>query len=762
MNKANNKSAIRTIITGVLIIIFFISIVLMYYRMIYEEKREGLIMSGRMAASQAADQFSAYLSTNEDLIKFTAYTLDEMITANKSDAEIQDYLVGQSTAIRNAVIENSTGLYGYINGRFFSGTNWVPPDDYVATDRPWYTNAMSNPGQLTILEPYVDVQSGNTMLALGKTLCDGESVISVDISLDQMQKLTEEAVSGGGSDIEMILTGDGVVVTHSDISEVGKHYVAEDDSFGAHLVSMLGTSDDSFFEFYYLGFHYIAYDVSFGEDWHCISVHDATRVFEPLNRILGITIGVVLATVLILGAVLGVSNKRSIIAQKAMAENAAKTAFLSQMSHELRTPINAVLGMNEMILRECDDTKILGYSKNIKKSGHELLGFVDEILEYSIRGSEAATDKPSQNEDHEEKEHTAHKLSLIAPEAHILAVDDNPMNLTVLENLLRRTQIQLDTADSGDEGLRLAGETKYDLILMDHMMPDKDGIETFHELRSRTDDLNSNTPVICLTANAISGAREHYIAEGFVDYMTKPVDAGLLEEKLIRYLPGDKVEFVELEEEDVQDQIEIPECLLKLAGSDIIDIYKGMENSGSVEDYMALLKIFYDSVDDKYAEIEGYLSEGDITDYTIKVHALKSSARIIGAMGFGEEAQDLEDAGKREDMEYINEHHEGFMEAFMSFKDLLGDIILTEQDEDSGSADTDKPMADPDLMSIVYEEIKASAEEMDCDRLQAVFDDMEGYIIPEEEASLWGRLRTASNNYDYDAILQLMEDDKRS
>jgi hypothetical protein len=127
-------------------------------------------------------------------------------------------------------------------------------------------------------------------------------------------------------------------------------------------------------------------------------------------------------------------------------------------------------------------------------------------------------------------------------------------------------------------------------------------------------------------------------------------------------------------------------------------------------------------------------------------------------MGFGEEAQDLEDAGKREDMEYINEHHDGFMDAFRSLKDLLGDILADENEDNGESVEADKPVADPDLMSIVYEEIKASAEEMDCDRLQAVFDDMEGYIIPEEEASLWDRLRTASNNYDYDAILQLMED----
>ena len=110
-----------------------------------------------------------------------------MIRENKSEQEIQDFLVGQSTAIKNAVSENATGLYGYIQGRFYSGTGWVPPAGYDATQRPWYTKPMSNKGVIAFLEPYTDLQSGNTMLALGKTLCDDVSVVSVDVSLDQIQ-----------------------------------------------------------------------------------------------------------------------------------------------------------------------------------------------------------------------------------------------------------------------------------------------------------------------------------------------------------------------------------------------------------------------------------------------------------------------------------------------------------------------------------------------------------------------------------------------
>ncbi len=217
------RLTIRNTVIAVLVIVFFTGIIIIYYRMLYNEKRNNIVKTGELTAKESADDIDRYLTTNIDSVKLAAYTLDEMINEGRTDEEIQNYLVNDSTAIRSAVIENSTGLYGYINGRFFSGTNWEPPEDYEATERPWYKRPMENPGEITILDPYIDVQSGNMMLALGKTLCDGVSVISVDVSLDQIQNLTEEAVKNGNSDIEMNLNDKVMVVAHSDIGEVYKN-----------------------------------------------------------------------------------------------------------------------------------------------------------------------------------------------------------------------------------------------------------------------------------------------------------------------------------------------------------------------------------------------------------------------------------------------------------------------------------------------------------------------------------------------------------
>ena len=159
------KYIIRNLVFTVLVIAFFVSIISVYHINLYTEKRESIIRKGEATAKDAADQVEKYLSTNINSVNLAAYALDEMIGENKSDKDIREYLVAQSSAIKNAVYENSTGLYAYINGRFFSGTNWTPPDDYDATDRPWYTRPFDTPGEITILDPYLDIQSGNYMLA---------------------------------------------------------------------------------------------------------------------------------------------------------------------------------------------------------------------------------------------------------------------------------------------------------------------------------------------------------------------------------------------------------------------------------------------------------------------------------------------------------------------------------------------------------------------------------------------------------------------
>ena len=129
----------------------------------------------------------------------------------------------------------------------------------------------------------------------------------------------------------------------------------------------------------------------------------------------------------------------------------------------------------------------------------------------------------------------------IAPEAEVLAIDDNPMNLMVFKNLLKKTKVKIDTANDGYEGLKYAQDKKYDLIFFDHMMPGKDGLETLHKMKEQKDNPNLDTPCICLTANAISGAREYYLDAGFDEYLTKPVDSSRLEEMMCRFLPSEKI-----------------------------------------------------------------------------------------------------------------------------------------------------------------------------------------------------------------------------
>ncbi len=913
-DKTYKRITFRSILIGVMVVVFFVSIIVMYYNMIYKEKRECIIKSGKMAAIKSADQFDRYLSTNIDMINLTSYTLNDMIENHRSDSEIQEYLVGQSTAIKNAVQENSTGLYAYINGRFFSGTNWIPPEGYDSTARPWYTKPMSNPGKLTILEPYLDLQSGNTMLALGKSLCDGVSVLSVDVSLDHMQKLTEEAVENESSDVEMILTGDYTVVTHSDINEVRKNYGSDGDSFGGAIVRELLNAGEEEFEFTYGGKNYVVYDAPFKDNWHCISVNEATEAFSSINSILVATIIVIVVFGLFIGLILTSYNLRNIRAQRAILANEAKSSFLSNMSHEIRTPINAMLGMNEMILRESEDSDILSYSESIKAAGNSLLGIVNDILDfsriesgklelipvsydlsemlndlanlikkraedkglelvfdfdnnipkhllgdavrikqiisniltnavkYTEKGSvtlkmtysdslepgniilkvsvedtgigireedldrlytkfERIDEKKNKNiegtglgmsitkgllemmnsdlsvesvygqgskfsfeieqkkiddeplGDHEisNKEslerHVVYRETFRAPKAEILVVDDNPMNLMVFGNLLKRTGVRIDMAAHGDEALELSENKKYDLIFMDHMMPDKDGIETLHELRGRSGNPNVATPSVCLTANAIMGAREQYLAEGFNDYMTKPIDAEKLEGMLINYLPKEKIEIVLTVNDDSENEEEIPGELLPLKDFDAISITEGIKNSGSVGSYISLLKIFYKSMDEKKKEIEQFFADEKLDDYTIRVHALKSSARIIGASAFGVKAEKLEYAGKDGNIAYISEHHASFMEEYESFRAPLSQIFDKKEDEGS------KPEAEESVMNEAFSVLKRAAEEMDCDALQNVFTDMEAYHIPDAYRDKWEALKEAADNFDYDMVL---------
>ena len=263
-------------------------------------------------------------------------------------------------------------------------------------------------------------------------------------------------------------------------------------------------------------------------------------------------------------------------------------------------------------------------------------------------------------------ERTNYHEKFTAPHARVLVVDDTPVNLTVFVSLLKRTELKIDTAESGDEGISLFVNNHYDVIFLDHMMPDKDGIETLREMKAITDSLNTKTPVICLTANAISGMREMYTNAGFDDYLTKPIDAERLEMMLLQYLPGDKVALTSGNDE--ADNYVLPDFLFQLTE---LDTDAGLTYCGDGESYMDALMMYLQSAPKKAEEIEKYWAAGDIKNTTIKVHALKSSSRSIGATQLGEFAARLEKAGGSGDKETLDKE---LGELLSRYRQLASDL----------------------------------------------------------------------------------------
>ncbi len=349
------------------------------------------------------------------------------------------------------------------------------------------------------------------------------------------------------------------------------------------------------------------------------------------------------------------------------------------------------------------------------------------------------------------KEAGKYKARLCAPDAQVLLVDDNSMNHVVFRGLVKKTLIVVDSAQNGDEGIELASGKKYDLIFLDHMMPGKDGIETLHELRRDPKTPNKHTPAVCLTANAVSGARERYISEGFDDYLSKPIDPKKLEDIMIRHLPKEKQKHASDPKEAAdRNSGRVPDIL---KGLKTIDVAAGIKNSGSVDGYLSILKMFYDSVDEKTAELERLYSAGNIKDYAIRVHALKSTAKIIGAGAVGEAAQRLEDAGKAGDTGYIKAHHGQFINDYRDLKEQLS--VLYQKDN---APIDNRPVCDESTMEMVYSEIRQAAEEKDDKKLGIIFDEMGDYRIPEAEEEFFNSLGALAEKKDHAAIIGMLTD----
>ena len=267
--------------------------------------------------------------------------------------------------------------------------------------------------------------------------------------------------------------------------------------------------------------------------------------------------------------------------------------------------------------------------------------------------------------------HEKYKPAFIAPDVEILVVDDNEMNLLVAINLLRATQVKVDTASSGMACLKKLAERHYDLIFLDQMMPSLDGIETLKMALAMDNNLSKGSPMIALTANAISGTKEKLIAEGFTDYLSKPIDVRLMEQMLMKYLPKEKLRTPTQEKPSPEEKPAVE--------SKLINVDLGLEYSAGMTDmYKELLLTFSNLKADKLQKLQETFEAGDWKNYTVYVHSLKSTALSIGGEKTSAAAKELEMAGKiltvatstelekHESLEYIKQNHAAAMKLYES------------------------------------------------------------------------------------------------
>ena len=618
------------------------------------------------------------------------------------------------------------------------------------------------------------------------------------------------------------------------------------------------------------------------------------------------------------------------MAASAIRAEQAKSLFLSNMSHEIRTPINAVLGMNEMILRECSDEQLLSYAENIQSAGKTLLFLINDILDmskiesgkmeivpveyqlgdlildlwnviglkaqekglaisfqvdpdmpgklygddvrikqiltnlltnavkYTPQGSvvmDVSCQKISEKKLNlvisvkdtgmgikeedlgklfekfqrlDEKKNrniegtglgmniTMSLLKLMdgnmevksvyqegstftvtipqvilgeepvgnfeeirrqrkqpsgggkkifeAPEAKVLVVDDNTMNLTVFEALLKRTKINIRTAMSGKECLELVQKEKFHIIFMDHMMPEMDGIETLHEMKKLSDNPNQDTPVIALTANAIVGAREMYLNEGFVDFLTKPIEGELLEKMIMDYLPKELVLFGEEEkapeEDGPESQPTAENETEKRLQEEGISVRQGVAYAGgNMQVYLDLMELFLKEKERQQQKIRQFMEEDNMADYAILAHALKGNARMLGADRLADVAFEHEKAGKEGRPEYVKEHWKDFVEewdrAYENFEGFYREYRGEESEKYAA-------VSEGEIVEIGPEEIAQVVQWLDTFQTEPAVNQLKEWLEkplePETHRKLRDALLAIEEEFDEDKAIEILKE----
>ncbi len=890
MKRSRKNLLITLTLTFVLMTLLVIFTARVVFRTVFSSVQE----IGDDKATAITADLENYLDTAKSVLWVAADTVDHMVAKGATDEEIIEYITRESTRTEEQFDDSYTGLYGVIRGNYVDGVGWVPPEDYDPTTRDWYLTTVGAKGEVVIVSPYVDAQTGNVIISVGKALTDTKNAMAMDLTLNGVQEIVEK-IQINGYGYGYIVNSDGMVIAHHDRSENGKNY--NDLPEYHELFQQVLEVDKGNFDTKINGEKCTVFVDEVMDQWHLVIITKNSDLYkDPMTLLVAsILINLVVFILISVFYLIGYRSERKfnvrmeemkeierrkdyeakvLKLEKSAADSAnkAKSDFLADMSHEIRTPINAVLGMNEMILHESKEEATLEYASNIKSAGTTLLSIINTILDFSkiedgrmslvpvefetcelINGlvnsiSERAKEKnlefkmdidpsiPSrlmgddvrisqvimnlltnavkytekgevlltirslgmrdekallfisvkdtgigikkedinklavsfERLDEKRNRHIegtglgisiviklldmmhsglkikseygvgsefsfelpvdvadpapmgewkhvgrgtskseSRDVSMIAPKARILLTDDNAMNRKVAANLLKLFHITPVLCASGEETIKQMKEHEFDLLLLDHMMPEMDGIETLDRLMRSS--LVKSTRVIALTANAVVGAREQYLEAGFHDYLSKPIHIPELEKILRKHLPASLIEEVpeETAEEPTEDTAEekeaaeekkaleevVEEIPLTEAGEEPApeDASAGplerLRSIGiSVEDglgfcaddeefYLEIIHDYIDAAPERIEQLDTLLAGEDMKNYKILVHTIKSASKTIGAMPLFERALDLEQAAAGDQLEYVRQHHDALQKEFQELVNQLKETV---------------------------------------------------------------------------------------
>ncbi len=335
-------------------------------------------------------------------------------------------------------------------------------------------------------------------------------------------------------------------------------------------------------------------------------------------------------------------------------------------------------------------------------------------------------------------------FEFIAPDAYVLIVDDNPINLTVASGILEPLKMHVDMANGAAQTLEKVKATKYDMIFMDHMMPEVDGVETTHIVRRMIAGYE-DVPIIALTANAIGGTKEMFLREGMNDFVAKPIETKEIVAMVHKWLPDEKI--VPVDASTIQPKEEREP--IRIEG---LDTEKAIELLGSESLYMQVAKEYYLSLNDRIDGLSEMLEKDDIANYTINVHSLKSTSRQIGAEELGELAFQLEMAGKEGNADFIREHHRELVERVAEVKAIL-DGVFPDEAAEKKTAET----ADTETMNMMLDALSTALEEFDTLAIDDAVEMLSQYEFEGEAEELFSKLRAAAGECDLDTCAAVIE-----